>query len=105
MLQRVMSQFSAEKFLCHSIETCRRGTRNPSVLCFRKFLEAKRLWINRGEYQNFPSKVFCLTVPKKAVGEPFNLSSISGIENIYASKGYVTIFHRKLFMSQGRKVL
>ena len=41
---------------------------------------------------NFPSKLFCLKVPKNAVGEPFSLSLISGIEKIYASKGYVTIF-------------
>ena len=40
----------------------------------------------------FRSKFFCLTVAKKFVGEPFRLSLISGIEKIYASEGYVTIF-------------
>ena len=33
-----------------------------------------------GEYQDFPSKGFCLTVPKIFVGESFSVSSISGIE-------------------------
>ena len=44
-----------------------------------------------GEYQNFPSKIFCLKVPKKIVGEPFSVSLISGIEFFYASEGYITI--------------
>ena len=57
-----------------------------------------------GEYQDFPSKVFCLTVPKIFVGEPFSVSLISGIENFYASEGYVTIFRRKFFVSQCRKI-
>ena len=45
----------------------------------------------RGEYQNFPSNFFCLTLPKNFVGEPFSLSLISDIEKVYASEGYVTI--------------
>ena len=36
--------------------------------------------------------IFCLTVPKNFVGEPFSVSLILGIENFYASEGYVTIF-------------
>ena len=32
-----VSKFSVEIFLFHSDEKVRRGTRNPSVLCFRKF--------------------------------------------------------------------
>ena len=38
---------------------------------------------------------FCLTVPKKVVGESFSVSLVSGIEKFYASDGYVTIFRRK----------
>ena len=46
-----------------------------------------------GEFQDFPSKIFCLTVPKISVGgESFSVSLISGIGNIYASEGYATIF-------------
>ena len=46
------------------------------------------------EFQDFPSKIFCLTVPKisEGGGESFSVSLISGIGNIYASEGYVTIF-------------
>ena len=45
-----------------------------------------------GKYQDFPSKIFCLTVPKNFVEEPFSVSLISGVENFYASEGYATIF-------------
>ena len=45
-----------------------------------------------GEYRKFPSKSFCLKLPKQFVGGPFTLSLVSGIENVYASEGYVTIF-------------
>ena len=45
-----------------------------------------------GKYPDFPSKVFCLTVPKNFVGEPFSVSLFSGVEKIRASEGYVTIF-------------
>ena len=44
-----MSRFSVGNFLSHSTETFRRGTRNPSVLCFRKFLVAKKFMDNKGE--------------------------------------------------------
>ena len=76
------------------------------MLCFRKFLVAKKFMDKRGggEYQNFPSKTFCLTVPKNFVGEPFSVSLISGIGKIYASEGYVTIFRRKFFVSQCRNI-
>ena len=71
------------------------------MLCFRKFVVAKKFEDKKaGEYQDFPSKIFCLTVPKKFVGEPFSVSIISGIEKFYASEGYVTIFRSKLFVSQ-----
>ena len=42
-------------------------------------------------YHDFLSELFCLTVAKKFVGEPFRVSLISGIEKIYASECYVTI--------------
>ena len=54
--------------------------------------------------QDFPSKVFCLTVPKNFVGEPFSVSLFSGVEKIRASEGYVTIFRRIVFVSQCRKI-
>ena len=45
-----------------------------------------------GKYHNFPSKFFCLTVPKFFVGEHFIVSLLSGIENFSASEGYVKNF-------------
>ena len=68
---RGVSQFSVSVFVSQ-YGTIRRGTRNPSVLCFRNFLVAKISGIRRGrEHHNFPSKLFCLTVPKQFVGETF----------------------------------
>ena len=65
------------------------------MLCFRKFPVAKKFMEKRGEkYQDFPSKNFCLTVPRNFVREPFRVSLFCGIENFCASEGYVTIICR-----------
>ena len=75
------------------------------MLCFRKFLLAKKFMDKReGEVSRFSFDFFCLTLPKKIVGEPFSVSLISGIEKLYASEGYVTIFRRKFFLSQYRNL-
>ena len=51
------------------------------MLCIRKFPVAKKFIDKReGEVSRFPLKFFCLKVSKKAEGEPFSLSLISGIE-------------------------
>ena len=95
-LCKKVSRFSVEKFLSHSAEKFRRGT----LLCFRKFLAPKNVRDKRGGgYHDFPSKLFCLQVPKNFAGEPFSVSLISGIEKFYASEGCVTIFRRKFFVS------
>ena len=52
----------------------------------------------RWEWQFFPSKISCLTVPKTFVGQPFSVSLISGVINFYASESYITIFCR-IFLS------
>ena len=36
-----------------------------------------------GEYQDFPSKIICLTVPKNFAGEPFRVSLILGTEIVF----------------------
>ena len=76
------------------------------MLCFRKFLVAKKFIKKKGEgdYRNFPSKIFCLEMPKKFVGESLSLSILSGIENIYASEGYITILRGNVFVSQYRNI-
>ena len=50
-----------------------------------------------GEYQNFPSKTFCLTVPKNFVGEPFSVSLISGIGKNLCFRGLCHDFPSKIF--------
>ena len=72
---------------------------------FQKFAGSEKFYgkeMGRGEYRKFPSKVFCLKMQKTFVGESFSLSLISGIQKIYASEGYVTIFRRFVFVSQYR---
>ena len=59
---------------------------------------------NRG-YHNFPSKIYCLTVPKNFVGEPFSVSLVSGIERFYASESYVTILCRFFFVSLSKNFI
>ena len=54
----------------------------------------------KGEYQEVPSKNFCLTLPKSFVGEPSSMSLVLVIEKIYDFEGYVTIFSRNFFASQ-----
>ena len=56
------------------------------MLCFRNFLVAKTFMDKRGgEYQDFPSKFFCLTVQKYLVGESVCavFQKISGSEKVY----------------------
>ena len=94
MLQRVISRFCVENFCVPQYLNI--SLRNPSVLCFRKFLIAKKFMDKReGEVSRFSFEIFCLTVPKKFVGEPFSVSLLSGIEKYYASEGYIPIFRRK----------
>ena len=50
----------------------------------------------RGKYQNFPSNFFRLTVLKKAVGEAFSLSFVSGIEK-KCFRGFFHDFLSKIF--------
>ena len=76
-----MSRISVNKFFQSQYRNTSRSS--PSVLCFRKVLVAKKFWIRgKGKYQDVPSNMFRLTVPKKAVGESFNLSLTSCIEKI-----------------------
>ena len=72
---------------------------NPSVLCFRKLPVAKKFMDKRGgEYQDFPSKIFCLTVPKNFVGEFFTVALISGTEKNWRREG-VSRFYVEKFLS------
>ena len=99
---RGISRFSTENLLSHSTDKLRRGT----FLCFTKFLVSKKIMDKRGEEEGeageereeeeeeeggreggreFLSKIFCLTVPKNFVGEPFCavFQKISGSQIVY----------------------
>ena len=53
------------------------------MMCFRKFPVAKKFMDKRGGVSRFSVEIFCLAEPKNAVGEPFSLSLISGIEKVW----------------------
>ena len=81
------------------------------MLCFRKRLVAKKFMEKKweGDYLKFPSKYFCLTVPKHFVEEPFyavfQKSSVG--ENVYGrelGRGSIDVFRRKFLVSKCRKV-
>ena len=81
-------------FLPHSDEICHRGTLQSFInFGHRKSLD-ERVGGGGAECQKFPSKISCLTVLEIFVSEPVSVSLFSGIENVYASGGYVTIFRR-----------
>ena len=68
------------------------------MLCFRKFLVAKKFMDKKGgEYQKTPSKTFCLTVAKNFVGKPFSVSLILGIGKILCFRGLCHDFPSKIF--------
>ena len=70
MLQRFKSRFSVEIFSSQGADKFCRGT----LLCFTDFLASKTFMEKKGgEYQEFPSKGFCLTLPKNFVGEPISV--------------------------------
>ena len=77
----------------------------PFCAVFQKSSGSEKIYGQEGgECQNFPSKFFCLKVPKNFAGEPSSLSLVSGIEKNHASEGYVTILRLKFFVSQCRKI-
>ena len=68
----------SKMFLSHSAEK----VRGVTLQCFRKLLIGKNLWRRDGGYYFFPSKSFCLTVPKISVGESVIVALISGTEKV-----------------------
>ena len=79
-----LSRFSVDFFLCHSAGVFHRESFTVALIsCIEK------VWISEGEHQDFPSKLFCFTVPKTFVGELFSavFRKISGSENVYVKEG------------------
>ena len=80
----VVSRFSVENFFSLSAEKIRRVILNCCISSgYRKSLEKK----GGGEVTRFYVECFCLTVPKKLVGEPFNVSLTPDIEKIWIRRG------------------
>ena len=75
-----------------------------SLQGFRKFGVSKIFMHNRG-YHKFPSKIFCLTVPINFVGIPSMFPKNLGYRKISCKIEGITIFRRKLFVSQCRNIL
>ena len=70
------------------VSQCRKYSQvNRSVLCFRKLPVAKKFMDKRGEYQDFSSKIFCLTMLKNFVGESFTVALTSGTEKVWRRGG------------------
>ena len=81
-----------------------------SVPCFRNIPVAKKFIDKRveggggGEFQDFLSKFFCLTVPKNSVGESFTVAIISGIEKFWIrGGGEYQVFPWKIFLYHSAK--
>ena len=97
-----MSRFSFEKFLSHRAGKFRR---EPFCAVFQKTSGSEKFSDKKGGgASRFSVEFFCITVPKNLIGEPFSVSLNSGIEKLYASEGYVTIFRRKNFVSQYQNI-
>ena len=60
------------------------------------FSGIEKVW-RRGGYQDFTSKIFCVTVPKISVGESFTVALISGSEKVWIGGGEYQDFPSKVF--------
>ena len=78
--------------MSHSAESFRRGI----LYCCSNFGYRKSL-DKKGRYQDFRSKIFCLTVPKNFVGAAFTVASISVTEKVWRRGGGQQDFTSKIF--------
>ena len=65
--------------MSHSAENFRRTT----LFCCNNLRYRESLDERGGEYQDFPWRHLCLTVPKISLGESFTVARISGIEKVW----------------------
>ena len=80
-MKRGVSHSSVENFF---FSQCRKSSW-ASLQCFRKIGESKSFMHKRG-YQDFPSKIFCLTEPKHFVKQPNSVSLISGTKIFWINR-------------------
>ena len=99
-----MSQFSVERFSSHGTENLRSGT----LMCFRKFPLSKKFLDKNsgvGGYHDILSEIFCRTVPKTLITEPFCFSELPGIKNFGQEEwpgGEYHVFLSHFFVAQCR---
>ena len=87
---------------------CRKYSQvNSSVLCFRKIPVAKKLMDKRGEYEDFPSEIFSVTVAKIFIGESFTIAVFLGTGNVWITRGggEYQVFPSKKFCLTVPKIL
>ena len=60
----------------------------------------KKFTDKRGvEYQDFPSKTFCITVPRNFVGKPFSVSLLFGADEVWIREWGISGFSVDNFLS------
>ena len=95
-----MSRFPVKIVLSQSTERIRGRT----LQCFRKSLLSKNVRDKRGVCSDFPSNLFCLTVPNNFVRESLcNSGKLRYGEILWTRRGEegsFTIFRRNLFVSR-----
>ena len=94
-----VSYFYVENFLSRSAENFRRGI----LYCCINFGYRKRLEKRGGSITFLRRKLFVTRYRKIFFANSSVYQKFSGIENFYASEGYVTIFCRNFFVSQCQK--
>ena len=93
------SRFCRKFFYLTGPKKLRQGT----ILCFRPFLVGKNiLWI-RGEVSRSSVEKFLSHSAEKFRGHSFKVSENLGYRKILCIIGGITIFRRKIFVSQCRK--
>ena len=103
MLQSVMSRFSVEVFFVSQYQNI--SQRNPSMLCFRKFLVAQKFMDKReGEKSRFPLKNFCVTVPKIRRGTFHGVTEF-GYRKTLSLRGLCHNFSSSFFVSRCQKTM
>ena len=64
----------------------------------------EKVWIRRWEYQDFPSRSFCLTVAEINVAETFTVALFSGSEKVWIGGGGVSRFSVENFSSHSAEI-
>ena len=107
VLKKFASEWGSINIFCRNffVSQCRKFLYgNPLPLHY--FLVAKKFGYEWGEeYQDFPSKMLCLTVPKISVGESFTAALFPGCEKVWIGwGGGVSRFSVQKFMSHSAEI-